>query len=618
MKNKIKKFIISLLLLGGVGGGLLSCSDMLETSSTRQSFDPELNAKTDSVFYAFGIMQAMQQLADQYYFQGEMRGDMVELTQYTDTALTQLSTFTADCNNRYDSAYAYYKVINNCNYYLAHRDTTLLTGAINVVINEYAAVAAFRAWAYLQLGRNYKTVPYFTEPLTSISQIDNNKFPEYTLQQIIAEQTAYLQKFSGLTVPTYSTTAVSAGSTNWGQTKYFNPALCFVPVDVILGEMYLEAGQYAQAVNAYYTYLKTTKKTTGNITSRATGRHWYDVMPNDYDQQKNQQEFGGGYGTQWSTIFSNNATPTDVITYIPMSVNYTMGKTTDIPYAWGYEYYSTDRSGSCPTHNKIQLQPSSEYFLMSDTANFYYYSTKDQTSAQRTPVSAKIGDGRANILENGRNEDSIWVWMPKVRTANVILYRTSTVYLHLAEAFNRMGYPDAAFCILKDGIAPKIIDYIADSTGAVNKYIQPETYAMLQQNFLSDEGKNIFESTEMKGLHGHGCGAVGGLLSPYQMNTEVQAKLNQLSKLYPSLIGKTAYTKADTINAIEDILCDEYAMEFAFEGNRWFDLCRLARHKNQAGTYGTTFGSQWLATKLALKYPMVSLLDENNWYLPFN
>ena len=45
--------------------GSWSCSDMLETESTRQNIDPDISQKTDSAFYAFGILQAMQQLADQ-------------------------------------------------------------------------------------------------------------------------------------------------------------------------------------------------------------------------------------------------------------------------------------------------------------------------------------------------------------------------------------------------------------------------------------------------------------------------------------------------------------------------------------------------------------------------
>ena len=76
-------------------------------------------------------------------------------------------------------------------------------------------------------------------------------------------------------------------------------------------------------------------------------------------------------------------------------------------------------------------------------------------------------------------------------------------------------------------------------------------------------------------------------------------------------------TKQDTINAIEDLLCDEYALELAFEGNRFADLCRLARHKNEAGLYGANFGSLWLARKLAFKKPQKDLTNPENWYLPF-
>jgi hypothetical protein len=76
-------------------------------------------------------------------------------------------------------------------------------------------------------------------------------------------------------------------------------------------------------------------------------------------------------------------------------------------------------------------------------------------------------------------------------------------------------------------------------------------------------------------------------------------------------------TKQDTINAVEDLICDEMALESAFEGSRWFDLKRLARHKNEAALYSANFGGQWLARKLAFKSPVVNLEDKNNWYLPF-
>lgn len=250
----MKKIVYSIIVMAGL---LLttSCEDMLMTGNDSMVVEPELNAKTDSVFYALGIAQAMQQLADQYFFVGEMRGDLVTTTAHTDNNLRQLADYSATTANKYDSAYVYYKVINNCNYYLAHRDTTLTTGATNVVINEYAAVEAWRAWAYLQLARTYggneRGVPFYTIPLTAISQIEDENFPRLTLSQIVDSLAPRLEKFSGLQVPNFGTNSYAVGTTNWGVAKNINPELIFVPVDVVLGELYLENGQWLEIGRAH-------------------------------------------------------------------------------------------------------------------------------------------------------------------------------------------------------------------------------------------------------------------------------------------------------------------------------------------------------------------------------
>jgi hypothetical protein len=68
---------------------------------------------------------------------------------------------------------------------------------------------------------------------------------------------------------------------------------------------------------------------------------------------------------------------------------------------------------------------------------------------------------------------------------------------------------------------------------------------------------------------------------------------------------------------MEDLICDECALDMAFEGNRFGDLTRMARSKNRAGLYGANYGNQWFAKKLEKNNPVKDLLDEKNWYLPF-
>lgn len=605
----MKKIIISLVAVMGVAL-LPSCSDMLESESSRQLFDKELDSKTDSVHFAFGIMQAMQQLADQYVFIGEMRGDLVKTTEYTDNNLRQLANFSAGTSCKYDSAYVYYRVINNCNYYIAHRDTTLLTGSTLVAMPEYAAIKAFRAWAYLQLARTYGKVPFFTEPLTTISQINNSNYPELTLDQIVAQLAPDLEQYTGYDVPWYDNPEI--GRTNMGESKKMYTKYCFIPVDVILGELYLEAGEYAKAASHYTTYLTRVADEYNRyalplISSSFPNGGVY--KPSDCDDFL--------YGVTWSSIYSNNSTD-DYVSYIPMAVNRLRGTTTAMPAAYGYNYYATSKDDA--EMDEIQIMPSDAYWAISDSCDYYYYRKVTGALPQQYVGSVKWGDLRINaIVDKGEGADSTKQWVRKYRSGNIYLYRTSTIYLHLAEALNRLGYVDAAFAILKDGITEALLD-------ENRTYITPETRTLLQTTypFLSDEFRSLFPaatasiSTTNYGIHQRGCGVTGDGnypgRSPYQLDTIVGLKMKQIADIYKVEVGAT---KADSINAMEDLLCDEYALELAFEGTRWYDLMRLARHKNSAALYGSDFGGRWLARKLQYKNPVKDLTVPDNWYLPF-
>lgn len=636
----MKKITIYVLCALALASGLVSCSDMLDTDSTRQVFDPELNSKSDSVFYAFGIMQAIQELADQYYYQNEMRGDLVTTTESTDDNLRALANYSADTSNKYDSIYRYYKVINNCNYYLAHRDTALYSGNINVTINEYAAVLAFRAWAYLQAARIYGKIPYITEPLTTISQINNSNYAEKSLYEIAASESAQLEaiksRYGSLNVPTFASNAVAAGTTNFGTTKQFNPATCFVVMNVILGELYLEMGEYEKAAKCYFDHLN---ENAGYVLTNYHDWISSDKYPEDYDAASSGSQNSAYRNNSlfWgSNIFTSGALPRDVITYIPMAVNYTRGTVTSIPEAYGYAYYSTGtesdlirvkRPNSCPEQKNIQIVPSKEYKTLADTATFYYYRTitGSVVKGKNSVTYKNLGDARANLVYS--DPDSLYTWVTKPSNGNVYLYRQATVWLHLAEALNRMGYPDLAFAILKDGLQANLQNLVKGSSLQSNAYISQSSIDLLKTRipFFADANIEKFtnESNDVNanskkniiGIHAHGCGVTAGSETQYQYESVVQAKMDYLNKTFG--LGVSTMTDADIMNAVEDLLCDEYAMEFAFEGTRFSDLQRMARHKNESGIYGGNFGSRWFANKLAGNNPLVNLTTPENWYLPY-
>lgn len=652
----MKKILYPIIAVLGLIS-VTSCEDMLMTENDSMVINPELDNKTDSVFYALGIAQAMQQLADQYFFVGEMRGDLVTTTTHTDNNLRQLADYSANTTNRYDSAYVYYKVINNCNYYLAHRDTALYIGSTNVSVNEYAAVEAWRAWAYLQLARTYggneQGVPFYTEPLTSISQIEEENFPRLKLTEIVAALAPSLERFTGLSVPSFGATSYSIGNTNWGgAAKNINMQKIFVPVDVVLGEMYLEDGQWLKAAQHYCRYLCDNKLPAINLSMGlrnydifATGIISLYMFPEDFELSYN------GFMLTYNTTFDNLASPADVLTYIPMAVSSQRGRTTNIPLAFGYDYYSTDRSAYCPRVEEIQIAPSATYYALTDTCDYYYYPSNYRGSTLEsnpdTVHVAKLGDARANYSSGSRSRDeailnmdpsdTTKVYIAKARNANVYLFRNTTVYLHLAEALNRLGHPDAAFAILRNGISTYLEELVpgAGDVYAKHQYMSQASVDLLTNTipFLNADNRNTFVPENVYGIHHHGAGAINAPGIENNMSVRgsegtavgsknnhsylpdpiIGAKMQEIASRYGVAVGAT---KQDSINAMEDLLCDEYAKEFAFEGVRFYDLQRIARHKNEAGLYGADFGSRWFADKLKDNNPQVNLMDPKNWYLP--
>lgn len=635
-------------------GSLFSCSDMLETESTQRLFDPSLDQKTDSMYYAFGVLQALQGVADQYYMQGEMRGDLVKvIPNLTDKNLQELANFSATTTNKYDSAYQYYRVINNCNYYIAHRDTTLLTGSTLVAKNEYVAIKAIRAWAYLQLVRNYGSVPFVTEPLTSISQIESTDFPMMDINGIVSALAPDLAQYTGTPCPDHGDFAI--GSTNWGTSMTISSDLFYIPVDVILGDLYLENNDYANAVKYYVNFLtqvSTENTRVPRFVATPSFRGFNSIPPENYGGC----HFVGSITYGYSNIFSTTTGIYDNISFIQMPMNKLQGITTMLPSYYGYDFYASNRNELFNPDN-IQLTPADSYIELVDTTSFYY----SIAGGNGAVGSAQIGDMRFSDYSQTMtmSEDEEYIFIQKLNLARISLYRTATVWLHLAEALNRLGHPDLAFAILKDGLSDAVIDYavMREDENETLGYITEDSKKLITETYPLLSAANIakFPKALSLGIHARGCGMTADYdandnytpgLTPYQLGRIAGYKLNYLMEKFPEVAGKIdiaeleendylskviegkplpeseteinyTLSKADVINAVEDLLCDEYALEFAFEGTRYYDLMRLARHKNADLHYGANFGGIWLKDKLKDKNPQKDLSNIDNWYLPF-
>lgn len=607
----MKKLIIFAAIFGMLFT-TTSCEDLLETESKQLVFDPALDQKTDSMYYTLAILKGVQMAIDQNVLINEMRGDLTATTQYTQTALRELADFSAGANNKYDSAYVYYRIINNCNYYIAHRDTMLLTGAQKVAIPEYVQALSIRAWAYMQLCKNYGTVDFYTTPITSISEADAPK-EKKDLAGVVAALAPELIRYSGTPVPNYGD--IDAGGTNFGETKTVQTRKIMFPVDLVLGDMYLETNQYELAAKSYFKYLRDKEVKALPYYAYPSIRFTYpnkNSVPSTYANQ-NYTVY-----SWFGVIFTVSWTASEHISHVPMAVNALKGTTTNLPKLFGYNFYTTDvdttnnqsqTSGSAMYILEREIEASNKYVELCNSQEWYYRPTSSSTEV----LAAKLGDMRKYYTVEGATKgDSTFNRITKYDGGNIVIYREANVYLRLAEALNRMGYPDAAFAILKDGISQENLAQASD-------YLRPETFELLTTTipFLSKENGAIFNADNKKifvtsGIHARGAYETAGTHSPYQMDTIVGSKLKELAA-QGLAIGETLN---DTINAVEDLICDEFALECAFEGTRFGDLTRMARHKNADTTYGSNYGGQWIARKLAHKHPVKDLTDEKNWFLP--
>ena len=161
-----KSFLSLIFALVGLGALTTSCEDMLTPTIDRYA---ENFSGKDTVNFYFGILRNLQGVVEQNILLGELRGDLVTPTEFTSDSINNIINFgdLSDGSSRLLNRAAYYKVINQCNFYLAKADSMALRNNAYFMRREMAQVQLVRAWTYLQLVQQYGKVPFIVEPVTN-------------------------------------------------------------------------------------------------------------------------------------------------------------------------------------------------------------------------------------------------------------------------------------------------------------------------------------------------------------------------------------------------------------------------------------------------------------------
>ena len=551
--------LISLLTLS-------SCSDLLDTTSELVEFeqDNKLNHPTDSVYSVLGILNTMQTIADRTVLLGEVRGDLVIATDAASADLKNLSAFDLSQANKYNQVSDYYAVINNCNYFIAHVDTALERRGRKVFEQEYAVVKAYRAWTYLQLVQAYGQVPLVTTPLMTEQAAREAMNQPY---KGIAEVCNY---FIDDLTPYAQTILPNFGVLNGWRSQQF-----FIPMRALLGDLCLWAGRYEEAARWYNSFLNDEKEPVlMRIDSRTT---W----PNPSEFRTPNR---GYYITSSDEILS----------FIPMEEQIFDGTVSNL---------SNIFESTLENYNYYQLTPSPAMHEISAAQTYCMeYKTDARTDTIYVPKTGLLDDiyrGDLRFYSNysqsssGSQDEysdysSVIQFILKIWSEMVPTYRTTMVYLRYAEALNRAGYPQSAMAILKYGLCPDNIALYVDSV------------EQQKAGSLIEFDGNIFTKETTIGVHSLGSGdsQANGLYV-----------LPQPEDVLPTREDTVVYQ----IPLVEDMIITEMALEGAFEGNRYYDLMRVALRRNDPAYLADPISRREGTPNEALRS---KLMDKVNWYLP--
>lgn len=581
---------------------LVSCNKVLDVDSNYiiDADNDHLNNATDTMYSATGILKKLQAIGDRTVLLGEARGDLVDLGAGISPDLQEIATFSkVSDDNKYNNPRDYYAVINNCNYYIAKADTALKNSRNQYVfLGEYAAIKAIRAWTYMQLAMVYGEVPFYTQPILNASEADVNIYPRKSLKEICR----YFLDEDGLQELAKNT---EAAYPTYGNKNIWNipPKLLFIPMNVILGDLAL----WAADSNDKATYLKAAKFYYNYIVERNGSDYPYPTGTSR--TQWMTTEWNGMATSIMGDLTSlNTGRNAEVITVIPGDSLETWGNYSELPDIFNTNKFNNNKPGLTPSQRMLDISKEQYYC--------YYYRPRTDWVVTYAPKNLRgnlSGDLRLStwystsenmVDDEGNRYTSQRIYKYEKgetnsglsQSNNTNIYRRTLIYLRMAEALNRAGYPRFAFEILSTGVNDNIINNVI-----VPEY--PEDADILTQFKFSTSTQNGYviwnpesslQNQNTMGIHSRGSG--------YTPKNEY----------YIMPTG----TIEEQIEAVEDLIMTEEALEFAFEGYRFYDIMRVSLRRNDPSYLSNVIQ----ARKGKENSPCLSvdLTDKRRWFLNWN
>jgi hypothetical protein len=554
---------------------LTLCISMLSSCKKMYDIQPEDSLERNQVYQnvydadaaVLGIYGQFIGLADRYIILNELQGDLLDITPNANNYFKQLGIHSVTADNPYADPRPFYKIINSCNDALKNFDIMRQSKLLddNQYYQRYSDIGILRSWLYLQVGIQYGTVPYITDPIATVDDLnDESKFPKLPFDQLLDKLIAfteaipkpYLAQNTSVTSPTLLVT-----NSNYvlkdGVFKFFIHKRSF------MGDLHLWKGNYLQAASYYKDVMETA---TSLAASNDFDIQLYDTYRVTNDNSGRYTLLTTGTINPWASIFYNplseSETNRERMWTLPLDQNYN-------------------------TNPFISLFSSTSNYLLKPS-QFSINSWDNQvradgglTDRRGLNASYKITNGNPEVAKYLSNYNSL---MPlSTKTGIWLLYRAGALHLHYAEAVNRIGRSQLAGIVINDG-------FYTGYNGQPSSYNGvPEVYP--------------FNFNPVK--------PAGGINGAWYRSIGIRGR---------AVDKNVTFDPNNLVIDTENKIIDEDGLELAFEGYRWPDLLRIALRR-----YATD--PNYLANKIAAKFDATGnsdaaivrarLSNKANWYLPF-
>jgi len=474
----------------------------------------------------------------------------------------------------------------------------------------YSDIGALRSWLYLQVGIQYGTIPYVTDPIVNVNDLcDATKYPRISLPQLINTLVPFVESLPSL-MP------YPSGSTLLTTVDTYNTSKMFIDKNCLLGDLYLWQGNWRKSATAYRQAVlvggipyggnalvlsgtaseQTYEYYMLGYTSNINGGNWINIFGQPYGERYSNYEI------MWNIPFDKNFSPKNpFIDLFNPSGSYLIKPSDLAVNNWNSQYRNdnyplkgtpTDIRGNGRSYGNVMFSSNTGTITTSTYINKYNLFTYDPTNPFGT---------------NGK----------------MILYRAATLWLRFAEAADHDGRDRLAMSFVNTGIS--------------------NTYNPNYPAAAPADATNYLQSTDPSGRIDPNTGAPAYDVYPYYFdgrigtyplyrmlwyrNVGVRQRVSAMSVVVDSTRSFNMAVKprvvtnpVNLINDTEDLIIAESGLETAFEGNRWGDLLRIALRRQATDP-------NYLANKIGAKFDAAhstdagtvkaKLADPANWYLPF-